>query len=71
MSKITTITVLDFEKSKVFQYDLDKFDDLEWVEDDRNFDDFINSQNIEHIRIYDYALLELSRRLLKKLDIEI
>ena len=48
-----------------------EFDDLEWVEDDRNFDDFINSQNIEHIRIYDYALLEISRRLLKKLDVEI
>ena len=27
MSKITTITVLDFEKGKVFQYDLDKFGD--------------------------------------------
>ena len=27
MSKITTITVLDFEKSKVFQYNLDKFGD--------------------------------------------
>ena len=27
MSKITTITVLNFEKSKVFQYDLDKFGD--------------------------------------------
>ena len=48
-----------------------EFDDLEWVEDDKNFDDFINSQNIEHIRIYDYALLEISRRLLKKLDVEI
>ena len=48
-----------------------EIDDLEWVEDDKDFSNFIDSQDIEHIRIYDYALMELSARLLKKLDIEI
>ena len=48
-----------------------EIDDLEWVEDDEDFSDFIDNQDVEYIRIYDYALLELSARLLKKLDIEI
>ena len=48
-----------------------EIEDLEWVKDDVDFSDFIDSQDIEYIRIYDYALLELSRRLLKKLDVEI
>ena len=48
-----------------------KIDDLEWIESDEEFDNFINNQSIEHIRIYDYALLQLSARLLKKLDVEI
>ena len=34
-------------------------------------DYFIDACPIEYIRIYDYALLELSRRLLKKLDVKI
>ena len=48
-----------------------EIDDLEWIENDKEFDDFINNQPIEYIRIYDYALMELSARLLKKLDVEI
>ncbi len=45
--------------------------DLDWVKDDGDFSNFIDSQELEYVRIYDYALLELSRRLLKKLDVEI
>ena len=48
-----------------------EIDDLEWIESDEEFDDFINACPVEYIRIYDYALLEISRRLLKKLDVEI
>ena len=48
-----------------------EIDDLEWVEDDKDFSNFIDSKDIEHIIIYDYALMELSARLLKKLNIEI
>ena len=46
-------------------------DDLEWLKGDGEMDDFIETQPEEYLRIYDYALLELSARLLKKLDIEI
>ena len=49
----------------------DEIDDLEWLEGDEEMDDFINACPIEYIRIYDYALLELSARLLKKLDVKI
>ena len=42
--------------------------DLDWVEDGKNFSNFIDNQELEYVRIYDYALLELSRRLLKMLD---
>ena len=45
--------------------------DLDWVKDDGDFSNFIDSQELEYVRIYDYALLEISRRLLKKLDVEI
>ena len=48
-----------------------EIDDLEWVKDDEDFSDFIDNQDEEYIRIYDYAIMELSARLLKKLDIEI
>ena len=48
-----------------------EIEDLEWLEGDEEMDDFINACPIEYIRIYDYALMELSRRLLKKLDVEI
>ena len=48
-----------------------EIEDLEWIKSDEEFDDFINACPIEYIRIYDYALLEISRRLLKKLDVEI
>tara|TARA_R100000152_G_C6630757_1_gene78420 strand:+ start:336 stop:578 length:243 start_codon:yes stop_codon:yes gene_type:complete len=40
-------------------------DNLEWLEDDNNMDDWCSNQPIEYIRIYDYALMEFSRRLLK------
>ena len=43
-------------------------EDLEWLESDNEMDDFVSACPVEYIRIYDYALLELSRRLLKKLD---
>ena len=48
-----------------------EIDDLEWVKDDEDFSDFIDNQDVEYIRIYDYAIMELSARLLKKLDIKI
>ena len=43
-------------------------EDLDWLASDDEMDDFINACPVEYIRIYDYALLELSRRLLKMLD---
>ena len=46
-------------------------EDLEWLQGDEEMDNFLATQPIEYNRIYDYALLELSRRLLKKLDVEI
>jgi len=48
-----------------------EIDDLEWLKSDEEMDDFIEAQPEECLRIYDYALMELSARLLKKLDIEI
>ena len=48
-----------------------EIEDLEWVKDDVDFSDFIDNQDVEYIRIYDYAIMELSARLLKKLDVEI
>ena len=48
-----------------------EIDDLEWLTYDEAMNDFIEAQPEEYIRIYDYALMELSRRLLKKLDVEI
>ena len=48
-----------------------EIDDLDWLASDDEMSDFCNNQPIEYIRIYDYALLEISRRLLKKLDVEI
>ena len=48
----------------------DEFEDLEWIKDDKDFGHFLNFQKLEHNRIYDYALLELSRRLLKTINNE-
>ena len=48
-----------------------EIDDLEWVKDDEDFSDFIDNQDVEYIRIYDYAIMELSSILLKKLNIKI
>ena len=45
-----------------------EIDDLDWLASDNEMDDFVNASQLEYIRIYDYALLELSRRLLKMLD---
>ena len=39
--------------------------DLDWLVSDNQMDDFIGASELEYVRIYDYALLELSRRLLK------
>ena len=44
--------------------------DLDWVKDGKDFSDFIDNQELEYVRIYDYALLELSRRLLKMINDE-
>ena len=48
-----------------------EIDDLEGVKDEEDFSDFIDNQDGEYIRIYDYAIMELSARLLKKLNIKI
>ena len=48
-----------------------EIEDIDWLIDDNSMDDWCSNQPVEYIRIYDYALLELSRRLLKKLDVEI
>jgi len=45
-----------------------EIEDLDWLASDDEMDDFINACPVEYIRIYDYALLELSRRLLKMID---
>jgi len=45
-----------------------EIEDLDWLASDDEMDDFINVCPVEYIRIYDYALLELSRRLLKMID---
>ena len=45
-----------------------EIDDLDWLASDNQMDDFVGSNKLENVRIYDYALLELSRRLLKMLD---
>ena len=37
MSKLTTITVLDFIKGKVYQYDIDK-----WGIDEQRIEDFLH-----------------------------
>ena len=49
----------------------DEVEGLDWLASDDEMSDFCNNQPIEYIRIYDFALLEISRRLLKKLDVEI
>ena len=48
-----------------------EIDELDWIIDDDGMDDWCSNQPVEYLRIYDYALMELSARLLKKLDIEI
>ena len=48
-----------------------EIDDFDWLATANEMSDWCNSQPVEYVRIYDFALLELSRRLLKKLDIEI
>ena len=45
-------------------------EDLEWLDDDDQMDNFINACPVEYNRIYDYALLEISRRLLKTINDE-
>ena len=45
-----------------------EIDDIFPIKDDDDMDDWCSNQPVEYIRIYDYALLELSRRLLKMLN---
>ena len=45
-------------------------DDLDWLASDGEMDDFVSTSELEYVRIYDYALLELSRRLLKMINNE-
>ncbi len=45
-----------------------EIDDLDWLASDKQMDDFVGSNKLENVRIYDYALLELSRRLLKMIE---
>ena len=45
-----------------------EIDDLDWLASDNQMDDFVGSNKLENVRIYDYALLELSRRLLKMIN---
>tara|TARA_R100000406_G_scaffold21286_1_gene13200 strand:- start:173 stop:421 length:249 start_codon:yes stop_codon:yes gene_type:complete len=45
-----------------------EIDDLDWLASDNQMDDFVGSNKLENVRIYDYALLELSRRLLKTIN---
>ena len=47
-----------------------EIDDLDWLTSDNQMDDFIGNSELEYVRIYDYALLELSRRLLKMINDE-
>ena len=48
----------------------DEIDDIFPIKDDGDMDDWCSNQPVEYIRIYDYALLELSRRLLKMINDE-
>ena len=45
-----------------------ELDDLNWLVSDNQMDDFVGGSELEYVRIYDYALLELSRRLLKMIE---
>ena len=45
-----------------------EIDDLDWLASDGEMDDFVSTSELEYIRIYDYALLEISRGLLKMLN---
>tara|TARA_R100001594_G_scaffold92815_1_gene127118 strand:- start:937 stop:1233 length:297 start_codon:yes stop_codon:yes gene_type:complete len=45
-----------------------ELDDLDWLVSDNQMDDFVGGSELEYVRIYDYALLELSRRLLKMIE---
>ena len=45
-----------------------EIDDLDWLASDNQMDDFVGSNKLENVRIYDYALLEVSRRLLKMIE---
>ena len=47
-----------------------EIDDLDWLASDGEMDDFVSTSELEYVRIYDYALLEISRRLLKMINDE-
>jgi len=43
-------------------------DDLEWIESDDEFSDFVGGVDIEYNRIYDIAILHITNKLLKLLE---
>jgi hypothetical protein len=47
-----------------------EIDDLDWVENNNDFMDFIGNQEIEYNRIYDIAVLNITNQLLEILDIK-
>lgn len=42
----------------------DEIEDMNWVESDNEFDDFINQQGVEYNRIYDKAIVDITSKLL-------
>ena len=47
-----------------------EIEDIYPIKDDKDMENWCSSQQVEYIRIYDYALLEVSRRLLKMINNE-
>jgi len=45
-----------------------EIENLEWLESDDEMDDWCSNQPVEYNRIYDYALMEFSRILLKRIN---
>tara|TARA_R100000664_G_C2748344_1_gene135811 strand:+ start:642 stop:956 length:315 start_codon:yes stop_codon:yes gene_type:complete len=49
----------------------DEIEDMDWVQSDREFHDFLNSQPLEYNRIWDLAVLKTAEKLLEVLDVEV
>ena len=45
-----------------------EIEDIDWLVDDDSMDDWCSNQPVEYNRIYDYALMEFSRILLKRVN---